>query len=237
MTSSKKTTTAPALRSKDEGGASTRDCLLDVAGQIFAEKGFDRTTSKEITERAGTNIAAVNYHFQGIEGLYAAVLEEAGKILVSSDIMKAAVEGPLDGKAKLKAYLTPFVQVLLSPAASSWRLRVLVREFASPSVAKRSQRDLDRLKKMQILKGIVGEIMRLPEEHPAVSRGCVSVMAPCAVLLLFDRDMLKRAYPQFGLKPDDGPPLIDHLMQFSMAGLAAVAAEVTQMKDGTCDPK
>jgi AcrR family transcriptional regulator len=66
---------SPKQRERDD--QTTRQRLLEVAGQVFAEKGFDRTTGKEICERAGINTAAVNYYYSGIEGLYAAVVQEA----------------------------------------------------------------------------------------------------------------------------------------------------------------
>ncbi|HEY0981493.1 TetR/AcrR family transcriptional regulator [Schlesneria sp.] len=205
--------------------ANTRELLLEVAGQIFAEKGFDRTTSKEITLKAGTNIAAVNYHFGGIEGLYAAVLEEAGILRISSADLRAAVDGQPDAEAKLKAFLRLFIQAMTSPAASSWRLRVLIREFAAPTVTDQSAHNKDLAQKMSVLKGIVSEVTGLPEDHPAVARGCINVLSPCFLLAICDRPTLKRAYPQFGLQPEDAPALIQHMTLFALAGLAAVARD------------
>src|ERR1700688_2493049 len=91
----------PRSRPKpQEDRQSTHLQLLEAAGQEFAEKGFDRTTAKEICERAGTNTAAVNYYFGGIEGLQAAVLEEARNRLFSVDAISAAVAGKKDAKTK-----------------------------------------------------------------------------------------------------------------------------------------
>ena len=64
-------------RRRGEDRQNTRAQLLEAAGHLFAQKGFDRATGKEICERAGTNSAAINYYFGGMDGLYAAVLEEA----------------------------------------------------------------------------------------------------------------------------------------------------------------
>ncbi|MBI1346274.1 DUF1956 domain-containing protein [bacterium] len=227
MKKSKRQSPPPEITAEN---SKTRERLLDVAGQLFAEKGFDRTTSKEITEQAGANSAAVNYHFGGIEGLYAAVLEEAASLRVKSADLQAAVAGQLDAKAKLEAYLRQFVQVLTSPAASSWRLRVLIREFTAPTLTNQTQHREAPAEKARVLKGIISELMGLPEEHPAVARGCVSIVAPCFMLLLCDRHMLRQALPQFSLKPESAPDLLQHMVQFALAGLAAVANDVQHGK-------
>lgn len=217
---------ASKKRQGHEGdGTNTRQRLLEIGGQIFAEKGFDRTTSKEITERADTNSAAVNYYFEGIEGLYAAVLEEAASMLISSADMEAAVAEQQNAKAKLEAFLRLFIDVLTSPASSSWRLRVLVREFASPTFVDHASHEKSRLEKMNLLKGIVSELMGLPENHPSVGRGCISIMGPCFMLMICDRATLKHALPQLGLQTDDASTLIDHMVRFALAGLAAVAVQ------------
>src|SRR5271157_5556877 len=58
-----------------------RDRVLEVACELFAEAGFHGTHSREICKRAGTNVAGICYHFQSKEGLYQAVLMEAGRRL------------------------------------------------------------------------------------------------------------------------------------------------------------
>ena len=73
------------LRTQRTDGNTTRLHILETAGQLFAERGFAEATSKEICTRAGTNMAAINYHFNGRDGLYEAVLIEAHRQLVSID--------------------------------------------------------------------------------------------------------------------------------------------------------
>lgn len=48
--------------------------LLDSAEQLFAEKGFDAVSVRDITQAAEANVAAVNYHFGGKENLINAVM-------------------------------------------------------------------------------------------------------------------------------------------------------------------
>ena len=204
----------------------TRQRLLEVAGQIFADKGFGLATGKEICERAGTNTAAVNYYFGGMEGLYAAVVEEAHSRFITFEAVSAAVAGKGNPKAKLEAVVGLLVQALTGPTSSSWALRVLGREVLAPSFAFDVLRDKEFLPKTRILRAIVGGLMGLPEDHPAVARGCISVMAPGFLLMLFDRHTLQLAFPALGLAPDQAEALGRHFIQFAEGGLAAVASAV-----------
>tara|TARA_Y100001949_G_scaffold172010_1_gene175338 strand:- start:791 stop:1666 length:876 start_codon:yes stop_codon:yes gene_type:complete len=47
--------------------------ILDAAEELFAEKGFAETSLRNITTRAGVNLAAVNYHFGSKKELIQAV--------------------------------------------------------------------------------------------------------------------------------------------------------------------
>lgn len=55
-----------------ESGAKRK--LLDAAEQLFAEKGFETVSVRDITQLAKTNVAAVNYHFGSREGLLTLVM-------------------------------------------------------------------------------------------------------------------------------------------------------------------
>jgi TetR/AcrR family transcriptional regulator, regulator of cefoperazone and chloramphenicol sensitivity len=220
----KRTRTAAADRPQCDD-KSTRQQLLETAGQIIAEKGFDRATGKEICDQARANSAAINYYFGGMEGLYQAILHEAPLKFVSVEAVTAAIAGKDDAKAKLEAFIGLMVRALTAQEQSSWVLRVMAREMVAPSPALEALREKQMYPKARILKSIVAELMGLSEDHPAVARGCLSVMAPCGFLLICDRAPLKRLFPQLGFTPDDAPALIRHMVQFTLAGLSAVAAE------------
>ncbi|MGL4401498.1 MAG: TetR/AcrR family transcriptional regulator [Luteolibacter sp.] len=48
--------------------------LLDAAEQLFAERGFEAVSVRDITQLAKTNVAAVNYHFGSRESLLTMVM-------------------------------------------------------------------------------------------------------------------------------------------------------------------
>jgi AcrR family transcriptional regulator len=56
-------------------GRERREQLLDVGRALFAEKGFDATSTEEIAARAGVSKPVVYEHFGGKEGLYAVVVD------------------------------------------------------------------------------------------------------------------------------------------------------------------
>ncbi|MCK5427639.1 MAG: helix-turn-helix transcriptional regulator, partial [Thermodesulfovibrionia bacterium] len=51
----------------------TKQRILDATEFLFARKGFRGTSLREITNRAGVNLAAVNYHFGSKKTLLEAV--------------------------------------------------------------------------------------------------------------------------------------------------------------------
>ena len=40
-----------------------RERILDTAELLFARKGVDKTSTRDITTEAGVNVASVNYYF------------------------------------------------------------------------------------------------------------------------------------------------------------------------------
>ena len=55
----------------------TRDLIIRAAVSLFAEKGFERSSVRDIVTKARVNQAAINYHFKGKDGLYFEVLKIA----------------------------------------------------------------------------------------------------------------------------------------------------------------
>lgn len=64
-------------------GADRRSQLIEVGRQVFAERGYDRTSVEEIARRAGITKPIVYEHFGGKEGLYAAVVALESERLVT----------------------------------------------------------------------------------------------------------------------------------------------------------
>jgi len=58
----------------NEAGHDTRERLLNAGEYLFAERGLDAVSVRDITEAAGANTAAIHYHFGSKPDLIAAIL-------------------------------------------------------------------------------------------------------------------------------------------------------------------
>ena len=66
---------APAKVPRSDG-VQARGRLLETALRLFAEKGFGKTSIRQIAQAAGANVAAISYYFGDKAGLYRAAFTE-----------------------------------------------------------------------------------------------------------------------------------------------------------------
>src|SRR5580698_1226125 len=64
----------------------TRERILKAAERLFAERGYDGTSIRTIVAKAKVNQAAINYHFDGKDGLYREVLRAAFRALTEDQL-------------------------------------------------------------------------------------------------------------------------------------------------------
>lgn len=56
----------------------SREALIMAGKRVFAQKGFEGATVKDLADEAGVNVSLVSYHFGGKENLYRSCLESFG---------------------------------------------------------------------------------------------------------------------------------------------------------------
>lgn len=116
------------------GKDTVRDELLDAAGEIFAEKGFKPATVREICQRAGANLAAVNYYFGDKERLYIEAVKHARRLRERQQPLPAwSVNTP--PAEKLRIFVTTLVRRIVGTDGAPWQLRLLIREIMEPTKA------------------------------------------------------------------------------------------------------
>jgi AcrR family transcriptional regulator len=97
-------------------------CLIEAATAIFAEKGYDAATTREVAERAGVSEGLIHRYFGGKHGLLIAILDAKAESVLSS----RSDELPLR-----PSLLEELEQLLIWTQEQYWDKRALMRVTVS----------------------------------------------------------------------------------------------------------
>jgi AcrR family transcriptional regulator len=95
----------------------TRERLLATAEELFATRGIDAVSVRDITEAAGANTAAINYHFGSRRGLIDAIVRRRAEVLGArrAELLDALDgPGPVDLRALIRAMVLPTAELATS---------------------------------------------------------------------------------------------------------------------------
>jgi AcrR family transcriptional regulator len=118
-----------------EVGERTRQRLLDATRALLAERGEHAVTLRDITEAAGTNVAAVSYHFGSVGALRRATVEQVFESLIDDQIARMQA---LDDDATVEeiaaAWAKPVITTIRDAGCAEHAfLRIMVRVLAYPA--------------------------------------------------------------------------------------------------------
>ena len=108
--------------------------ILETAGHVFAETGFQAAKVRDICARAGVNLAAVNYHFGDKLGLYKEVLNYAACAAGNAADFDPVLPGNTP-EAKLRAFTLRLLQQIYGEDRPAWPVRLMTHELAQPTPA------------------------------------------------------------------------------------------------------
>jgi AcrR family transcriptional regulator len=192
----------------------TRDRIIDAAGAVFAERGFRGTTIRQITARAGVNLAAVNYYFRDKNELYVQVLKEAKRHVP----LLAMPEPAGNPEAQLRVLVDRFVRSLLDPRRPFWHGRVLMSEMSNPTPALGlliREVTAPFYHKMQSL---IGEIVGGTGSPVELDLLTLSVMGQC-IFYVCSRPMIEQLALDLGRASNRTDWIARHVGDFSVAVL------------------
>jgi len=111
---------------------STKERILGAAESLFAQRGFDGASLRQLTSAAGVNLAAVNYHFGSKEKLVEQIFRRRLDALNNSRLQALSlVEGAETTTLEdvLSAFIRPALDLSHDESGSLF-MRVLARAFA-----------------------------------------------------------------------------------------------------------
>jgi AcrR family transcriptional regulator len=201
----------------------TRERLLKAAERLFADRGFEKVTVRDICRAARANVAAVNYHFGDKLGLYREVMQSAiDAMRGTNDAARQAGEGH-PPEEQLRRYISIFVHRVLTPGNDTVH-KLLHREMNDPTPALDALVEQGVRPRIEYLAGLIAEIIGCEPSDQAVLRCVASVQAQTIAYLPNPIAARLGLVNKANAANLDG--IAKHIADFSLAGVHAVGRAV-----------
>jgi AcrR family transcriptional regulator len=195
----------------------TRERIVKAAARLFADRGYDGTSIRAIVAKARVNQAAINYHFDGKDGLYREVLREAFRALTEHQLAHAAETKVMSREEALAEFIRRQLHPLMSRDEYSRHMRLFNWETVRPTAVFRSLVSEEAAPFM----GLAADLARrfLPDaDQRTLTVAAIWLIGQCNVFL---RNRETLAEPPIGLVLDDAMVewLSDAIVRWIIGGL------------------
>jgi AcrR family transcriptional regulator len=210
-------------------GVKSKERLLVAASEVFAQKGYRDAAVAEICKRAGSNVAAVNYHFGSKDELYATVWRSAFEEAMQVYPPDGGLPPDAPAEKRLGALIHSSLHRILDDGKLGRSGQILLHEMAEPTdvidkVLDDSIRSV-RERTEQIIRELLG-----PKASEQELRFCeLSVVHQCFAIGFAKG---RKKLPPFAKSDKPLSKFIDelaeHITVFSLAGIAAIRDKAEQ---------
>jgi AcrR family transcriptional regulator len=203
-----------------------RETLLAAAGEVFAEHGYEAATIKDITDRAGANVASVSYYFRDKLGLYTEVLRlclHNGRLALPPEC------ADLGAEERLSRYIHSFMKSLLAVGRPGWSGRLMCRELVSPTPALPQLVEEIIRPNFLLLSSLVSDVAGCPLPEEKLRLLTHSVHSQCAHWKI-SRAVFPYLWPELNFDDvEQVRRVAEHIAAFSIAGIRAAAASTLEV--------
>lgn len=151
----------------------TKAAVIQAAGELFANSGFNGVTARQVTAKAGVSLGAIPYHFGSMEALYEEVLVAAIKI--SDEALPLFDEA---NAATPEQSLRLAIEWMIEDYAAqkvAWPIKLIEREALDPSASFRKVLKLKYLPEFEWLCDVVSRVTSLTKDNDAVRFGVITL--------------------------------------------------------------
>jgi AcrR family transcriptional regulator len=177
----------------------TRERIMKAAERLFAERGYDGTSIRAIVAKARVNQAAINYHFDGKDGLYHEVLRAAFRALTEQQLEHADEMRAMSREAALVEFIRRQLRPLLGRDEYSRHMRILNWETVRPTAVFRKLLSEEAAPFMGLAVELVRRFQPEADQRTLVA-AAVWLLGQCSVFL---RNREQLADPPLGLELDE----------------------------------
>lgn len=208
-------TERPARRSD---GEHSRERLLRSALDLFAEQGFAKTSTRQIADAAGVNIASISYYFGDKAGLYrAAFFEPLGSYDADRERLDTA---GLSVEAALQGLFASFLEPLKQGELVRQCMRLHFREMVEPTGLWKEEIDSGIKPCHAALIDVLRHHFGLKQADDELHRLAFSIVA-MGVHLFVGRDVMQVIRPQLTATPQAIDAWGEQLVAYAQAMVAA----------------
>ncbi|HUI15228.1 MAG TPA: CerR family C-terminal domain-containing protein [Xanthobacteraceae bacterium] len=177
----------------------TRDRITKAAERLFAERGYDGTSIRAIVAKARVNQAAINYHFEGKDGLYREVLRSAFRAMTEDQLAHAAEVKTMTREEALREFIRRQLHPLMARDEYSRHMRIFNWETVRPTPVFRALVSEEAAPFMGLAADLVRRFLSGADSR-TVTVASIWLIGQCSVFL---RNREQLAQPPVGLVLDD----------------------------------
>ena len=207
-------------------GEASRERLLHAALNLFAHQGFAKTSTREIAEAAGTNLASIKYYFGDKAGLYRAVFFELQS--KPEDEIRRYGSETLSLREALCGLYLGFLEPLKQGELTTLCMKLHMREMLEPTGLWAEEIDQGIRPMHEALVKVLCRHVGVAQADDEIQRLAVCVSA-LGVHLHVGRDVTDALAPSLNASPEALDRWLDTLVMYAEA---MVAAEVKRRGGG-----
>ena len=211
-------------------GEETRHKILKVASMLFAEKGYRNTTHEQICRIAKVNAAAINYHFRKKETLYVEAWRMSFDILLKKHPADGGVSPNATAVERLRGRVLSTMHRMSDPENKIFD--IVNKEMANPTGILTEAIQESILPIRTGIESVVREMLGEKATEREVRLCQISVMSQCFYLIMARRQkvMKPKEYNEFALTDMNIEEMADHVIRFSVDGIAGVRNRLENKK-------
>ncbi len=211
------------MRNPRIDGEESRQRLLHAAVHCFAEHGFSKTSTRQIAQQAGVNIAAISYYFEDKAGLYrAAYTEPMGSGCAKDDIALFGGSA-LTLEQALHGLYSGFIEPLKQNILVQQCIRLHMREMVEPTGLWDEEIDQGIKPYQAALAKLLCRHYGVKRVDDDITRLVVSIVA-LGVHMFVGRDLTLKLYPRIATTPKALDVMAERLVMYARAMIDAEGA-------------
>ncbi|MGD9637123.1 MAG: DUF1956 domain-containing protein, partial [Pirellulales bacterium] len=193
---------------------------------MFAARGFESTTVRDICQAAGANVAAVNYYFGDKERLYVEAVVRAHRWRLDQAQLPEW-DASVPPRQKLADFIETFFKRVLGGPDDTWRTKLVMREIMQPSSACVEIAQSNIRPQFEILQGILRELLPADTSDEELHLTSFSIVGQCLFYHVAG-PIISNLIDQREYKTWDVAKLAQHVTKFTLAAIDAKCAPPKQ---------